>query len=120
MGPFLKLVQVPLDGIPSFCCINCTTQLSVICKLAEGALDPIIYVTDKDIKQYWSQDRALRNTTHHWPLLGCRASNHHFLGVAFKPILYPLNGPPFKSISLQFGDQDVIWDHVKWTLQKSG
>jgi len=38
MGPLLKLVQVPLDGIPSFWCVNCTTQLGVICKLAEGAL----------------------------------------------------------------------------------
>jgi len=38
-GPLLKLVQVPLDGIPSFWCVNCTTQLAVICKLAEGALD---------------------------------------------------------------------------------
>jgi len=38
-GPLLKLVQVPLDGILSFWCVNCTTQLGVICKLAEGALD---------------------------------------------------------------------------------
>jgi len=38
-GPFLKFVQVPLDGIPSFWCVNCTTQLGVICKVAEGALD---------------------------------------------------------------------------------
>ncbi|KAK4831745.1 hypothetical protein QYF61_018943 [Mycteria americana] len=38
-GPILQLVQVPLDGIPSLRCVNCTTQLGVICKLAEGALD---------------------------------------------------------------------------------
>jgi len=38
-GPLLKLVQVSLAGIPSFWCVNCTTQLGVICKLAEGALD---------------------------------------------------------------------------------
>jgi len=38
-GALLKLVQVPLDGILSFWCISCTTQLGVICKLAEGALD---------------------------------------------------------------------------------
>jgi len=37
-GPLLELVLVPLDGIPSFWCVNCTTQLAVICKLAEGAL----------------------------------------------------------------------------------
>jgi len=39
MGPLLKLVQVPLDGILSFWCVSCTTQLGVTCKLAEGALD---------------------------------------------------------------------------------
>jgi len=38
-GPFLQLVQVPLDGILPFWCVNCTTQLGVVCKLAEGALD---------------------------------------------------------------------------------
>jgi len=38
-GPFLELVQVPLDGIPSFWCLNRTTHLGVICRLAEGALN---------------------------------------------------------------------------------
>jgi len=39
-GPLLKLVQVPLDGISSLRRVNCTTQLDVTCKLAEGALNP--------------------------------------------------------------------------------
>jgi len=38
-GSFFEVVQVCLDGIPSFWCVICTTQLGVICKLAEGALD---------------------------------------------------------------------------------
>jgi len=50
VGMLFKLVQVPLDGISSFNCVNCTTQLGVINKLAESALDPIIYVTDKMLK----------------------------------------------------------------------
>lgn len=33
MGPILKLVQVPLDGMPSFYSINCMTQLGAICNL---------------------------------------------------------------------------------------
>ncbi|PKU39466.1 hypothetical protein llap_10229 [Limosa lapponica baueri] len=37
MGPYLKPVQVPLNGIPSLQCVDCTTQLGVISKLAEGA-----------------------------------------------------------------------------------
>jgi len=51
MGPPLRLVQVSLDDIPSFWCVNCTTQLGVICKLAEGALDHAVYVLDENVKQ---------------------------------------------------------------------
>ncbi|KAK4816418.1 hypothetical protein QYF61_016854 [Mycteria americana] len=47
-GPLLELVQVPLDGIPSLRRVNCTTQLGVVCKFAEGALDPTVYVIDED------------------------------------------------------------------------
>jgi len=65
-GPPLKPVQVPLDGIPSFQRVNRTTQLSVVGKLAEGALDPTVRVTDKDVKQRWSQYRPLRNATRHY------------------------------------------------------
>ena len=43
MGPLLKPVKVPLDGIPSLKQTNCITLLGVTCKLAEGALNPTIY-----------------------------------------------------------------------------
>ncbi|KAK4810846.1 hypothetical protein QYF61_008818 [Mycteria americana] len=88
MGPLLELVQVPLNGIPSFWRVNSTTQLGVICKLAEGALDPTVNVIDEDIKQYWSQYRPLRDTTPRGPKLNtvfevrphqCRVQEHnHF------------------------------------------
>ena len=58
----LQPVQVPLDGFPSFQHIDCTTQLGVIHKLAEGALDAIIYVVDEDVEDHRSQDRPLRDT----------------------------------------------------------
>jgi len=47
-GPLLKAVQVPLDGIPSLKHTSCTTQLGAIHRLAEGALDPAVYVIDED------------------------------------------------------------------------
>jgi len=50
MASLLKLVQVPLDGIPSLRLVSCTTQLGVICKYAEDALNPTVYVTDEVIK----------------------------------------------------------------------
>ena len=65
MDSLLKLVQVPLNGILSLRRVNHTTQLGVTCKLAEGALNPTVYVIDEDIKQYWSQYRSLRDTTRH-------------------------------------------------------
>ncbi|KAK4831309.1 hypothetical protein QYF61_016798 [Mycteria americana] len=65
VGPLLKLVQVPLDGILSLRRVSCTTQLGAICNLAEGALDPTVYVIDEDTKQSWSQYGPLRDTTHH-------------------------------------------------------
>jgi len=48
MDPPLKPVQLPLDGIPSVQLVNCTIQLGVFGKLAEGALNPTVHVTNKD------------------------------------------------------------------------
>ncbi|KAK4826033.1 hypothetical protein QYF61_003854 [Mycteria americana] len=68
MGPPLKSVKAPLDGITSPQCVDRTTQLGVIGKLAEGALNLTVHVTSKDVKQHWSQYRPLRNVTRHWSL----------------------------------------------------
>ena len=40
--PLLQPVQVPLDGMPSLRHVDRTTQLGVICKYAEGALNPAV------------------------------------------------------------------------------
>jgi len=58
MCPLLERVQVPLDGIPAFYCINCTTQLSVS-KLAEGTHNPTVSAVAKDAEEHWSQDGPL-------------------------------------------------------------
>ena len=42
VGQLLQPAQVPRDGFPSLQRINCTAQLGVIRKLAEGALDAIV------------------------------------------------------------------------------
>ena len=51
MGTPLKPVQVPLDGTPYLWYTNCTTQLGVICKVAEGVLDSTVHVTYKDVNK---------------------------------------------------------------------
>lgn len=38
--PSLKCVQAPMEGIPSLQHVKCTTQLCVVSRLAQGALDP--------------------------------------------------------------------------------
>jgi len=53
-GPVLQPVKVPLDGIPPLQRVECTKQLGVFSKLAEGALNATVHVTDKDVKQCWS------------------------------------------------------------------
>jgi len=63
--PLLKLVQVPLDDNPSLERVGHTTQLGTVSKLPEGALLPALYVTDEDIKQYWSPYEPLRDPTCH-------------------------------------------------------
>ena len=47
LGPLFKPVQVPLDGTPSFCRANCTTQPGDTSNLAEGVLYLIIHATDR-------------------------------------------------------------------------
>ncbi|KAK4824907.1 LOW QUALITY PROTEIN: hypothetical protein QYF61_021422 [Mycteria americana] len=102
-GPLLQLVQVPLDDIMSFWCVNCTTQLGVICKLAESALNLAVYVIDENIEQHWSQYGPLRDTT---------SADRYPLDATIQPIPCPLNSPPIKSISLQFREKDVVGNHV--------
>ena len=47
----MQPVQIPLQSLPALQQINIPTQLSVLCKEAEGALDPLILTIDNDIKQ---------------------------------------------------------------------
>ncbi|GAB0199280.1 hypothetical protein GRJ2_002393400 [Grus japonensis] len=56
LGPSIQPVQIPLQSLPTLKQINTPTQLGVVCKLTEGALDPLVQITDKDIKQNWPQD----------------------------------------------------------------
>lgn len=72
-----------------FYCVSGTTQLAGICKLAEAALNPIIYVSDKCVKEYWSQNRALWDATHHQPPFGHKTMEHNPQAATTQPILYP-------------------------------
>ncbi|KAK4822662.1 hypothetical protein QYF61_019029 [Mycteria americana] len=89
LSPSIQPVQVPLQSLPTLKQINTPTQLGVICKLTEGALDPLIQIIDKDIKQNWPQHRALGNTACDRPPTGFNSIHHRSLGPAIQPVLYP-------------------------------
>jgi len=72
---------------------------------------------DEDVEEHQSQDRPLADTAHHQLPPGHSAIQHNPLSTAFQPIPYPLNTPPLKSISHQFGDKDVLGDHAKGLAQ---
>lgn len=61
-GPPLRPDEVPLDGIPSFQCVNLTTQLGS----SENLLrvhSISVSMSPKKFKQHQSQYRPLRNST---------------------------------------------------------
>ncbi|KAK4831110.1 LOW QUALITY PROTEIN: hypothetical protein QYF61_015413 [Mycteria americana] len=89
LGPSIQPVQVPLQSLPTLKQINTPTQLGVICKLTEGALDPFVQIIDKDIKQNWPQHRALGNTACDRPPTGFNSIHHNSLGPAIQPDFYP-------------------------------
>lgn len=53
----------PHSSANPFCCqADQQSCLSIISEFTEGALNALIHVIDKNIKQNWTQDRALENT----------------------------------------------------------
>ncbi|KAK4816334.1 hypothetical protein QYF61_015018 [Mycteria americana] len=113
LGPSIQPVQVPLQSLPTLQQINTPTQLGVICKLTEGALDPFIQIIDKDVKQNWPQHRALGNTACDRLPTGVNSLHHHSLGPAIQPVLYPAKSTPVQAMSSQFLQENAVGNHVK-------
>ncbi|PKU40305.1 hypothetical protein llap_9394 [Limosa lapponica baueri] len=51
LSPSIQPVQIPVGSLLTLKQVDTPTQLGVICKLTEGALNPLIHIIDKDIKQ---------------------------------------------------------------------
>ncbi|KAK4817898.1 hypothetical protein QYF61_002282 [Mycteria americana] len=108
LGPSIQPVQVPLQSLPTLQQINTPTQLGVICKLTEGALDPFVQIIDEDIKQNWPQHRALGNTSCDRLPTGVNSIHHHSLGLAIQPVLYPAKSAPVQAMSSQFLQENAV------------
>ncbi|KAK4829196.1 hypothetical protein QYF61_002461 [Mycteria americana] len=102
LSPSIQPVQVPLQSLPTLQQINTPTQLGVICKLTEGALDPFVQIIDKDVKQNWPQHRALGNTACDQPPTGVNSIHRNSLGSAIQPVLYPAKRMPVEAMSSHF------------------
>ncbi|KAK4831168.1 hypothetical protein QYF61_015638 [Mycteria americana] len=112
-SPSIQPVQVPLQSLPTLQQINTPTQLGVVCKLTESALDPFVQIIDKDVKQNWPQHRALGNTACDRPPTGVNSIHHHSLGPAVQPVLYPAKSTPVQAMSSQFLQDNAVGDRVK-------
>jgi len=93
---------------------NGPLHLGAISKLAEGTLDPIIYVIDKDAEEHQSQDGPPGNN---WFPPGHKTVDHSPLAMTIQPILYTPNSPAASSTSLQFRDKNEVWDYDKVLAQ---
>jgi len=51
LSSVIQPVQISLYSLPALRQINSSSQLGVICKLTEGALNPLIQIINKDIEQ---------------------------------------------------------------------
>ncbi|KAK4819628.1 hypothetical protein QYF61_008848 [Mycteria americana] len=112
LGPSIQPVQVPLQSLPPLQQINTPTQLGVTCKLTEDALDPLVQIIDKDVKQKWPQHRALGNTACDRPPTGVNSIHHHSLGPAIQPVLYPAKSTPVQAMSSQFLQENAVGDRI--------
>ena len=73
MDSLFKPVQVALDVIPSFYCVNCMAQLGVISKLDGGALSHMVKINYNDAEEHLSQDRPLGNAIRKLPTMDTRS-----------------------------------------------
>ena len=78
---------------------------------------PFFYVIDKEVEEHQFQNGLLGDTDCDWPSPGHIAIDNNSLATVIQPILYPLNSPLFKSISFQFRDKDLLWDHITGLAQ---
>ena len=89
--------------------INTPTQHGVVCKLTEGALDPLIQIVDKDIKQNFPQ----WNTTCDQPPTGFNSIHHNSLGSSIQPVFYPAKHVPIQAMNSQFRQENSVGNGVK-------
>jgi len=82
LGPWIQPVQTPVQSLPALRQADTAALIRVICKLAEGALDLLTQIMDKDTKPDRPQSRAPGNTARDRPPAGFNSIPYNSLGSA--------------------------------------
>ena len=109
----MQPIQIPLWGLATLRQINTSSQLGVICKLTEGALNAPIQVINKDIKQDSPQHRPLGNTTCDQSPAEFNSIHHHSLGPALQPVPYPAKSISVQAMDCQLLQANTVGDSIK-------
>ena len=104
--------MVELCYFPTLKQINTSVQLDVVCKLTEDALDPLVQIIDKDIKQNWPQNWALGNTICAQLSTGFNSIHHNALVPVIQLVLYPVKSVPIQAMRNQFLQQNAVENGV--------
>ncbi|PKU41303.1 hypothetical protein llap_8392 [Limosa lapponica baueri] len=115
LSPSIQPVQIPLQSLSTLHQVDTPTQLGVIC---EGALDPLVQIIDKDVKENRPQYRALGDTTRDRPPTGLNSIPHHSLGPASSQFLTQRTVLPSKPWAASFSRR-ILWETVSKALLKS-
>ncbi|XP_052520385.1 uncharacterized protein LOC128071565 isoform X3 [Tympanuchus pallidicinctus] len=111
--PALQPIQVLLNGSTAFRCVNQSSQLRIISKLAEGGHYPFIKVIDEDVEQDQTQHRPLRNTASYRSPTGLCTTNNDPLCSVSQPVFNPPHCPLIYPTLPQLCYKDVVGDSIK-------
>ena len=113
LGPSIQSIQVPLQCPSPFRQINTPSQLGGVCKLTEGALNPLIKIINTDVKEKWPQYQAQGDTARDRPSTGFNSIDHNSLGPAIQPVFHPAECMPIQTTGHQLLHKDVVGDSIK-------
>ena len=113
LGSAIQPVQIPLQCLSTLWQINTPSQLGVICKLTESALNALIQVINKDTEQDRPQYRPLGINIHDQLLAGFNSIHNQSLGLAIQPVIYLAKSIPLQVMGCQFLWENAVGDTIK-------
>lgn len=91
-------MKIPLNSSTSLWCICHYSLFFIVCKLAKGALSPVIQVINGDVEQYGPQYWTLKCATSDWSPVRFHASGYKPSIPAAQPVFSLLRCLPAQSV----------------------